>query len=194
MTPLEQAPGSGPLADNDDDDERHMRAIIRRMVVDPHLADDVAQETWLQTLRRPEGSFQARRAWMGTVARNFVLQASRSSARRRKREKAVARSVIDIREAPDPELLAAVREELEQLDPRYRSVLHLRFFEDLPPTMIADQLSIPIETARTRLKRGLSALHARLIARRQAAATQTGDNGTALGHVPLRERRAIGKS
>jgi len=175
MTSPDQAPDNIPLADNDGDDERHVRAIIRRMVVDPHLADDVAQETWLQTLRRPDASFQARRAWMGTVARNFVLQASRSSARRREREKAVARSVIDCREAPDAELLQAVREELEQLDPRYRSVLHLRFFEDLPPTMIADQLSIPIETARTRLRRGLTALHARLIARRQAAAAQAGD-------------------
>ena len=150
-------------------DDRFLRALLRRMDVDAHLAEDIAQETWLATLRQPAATLQARRAWMGSVARNFVYQAFRTDRRRSARERAVARSEVDAPEIPDREALRRVREELDHLDERYRDVLRLRFYEDLPPTLIADRLEIPIETARTRLKRGLTALHARIIARRETA-------------------------
>src|SRR5258705_644359 len=49
-----------------------------------------------------------------------------------------------------------------KLEEPYRSALVLRYFEDLPPREVARRLKVPVETARTRIKRGLEMLRARL--------------------------------
>src|SRR6185503_16110462 len=67
--------------------------------------------------------------------------------------------------APSTDALAA-RADAEQiviravlaLDEPYRSVVLLRFFEDLPPRRIAERLGVPVETVRTRLRRALAKL------------------------------------
>ncbi|MBI3846740.1 MAG: carboxypeptidase regulatory-like domain-containing protein, partial [Planctomycetes bacterium] len=48
------------------------------------------------------------------------------------------------------------------LDEPYRTTLLLRFFEDEPASSIAKRLSIPVETVRTRIKRGLDRVRERL--------------------------------
>ena len=53
----------------------------------------------------------------------------------------------------------------------YRSALLLRFFEALPPRRIAERLALAVETVRTRLKRGLEQVRARLLAQPTAKAT-----------------------
>jgi len=144
-------------------DDRFVRALLSRMVGDPSRVDDLAQETWLAALRQSDARIVAKRAWLGTVARNFARQLTRGEVRRRRRENEVARPVVEEPRVVDGELVRRMREAMTSLPEHYRTVLHLRFYEDLPPTLIADRLEIPVETARTRLKRGLSALHALLI-------------------------------
>jgi len=142
-------------------DERFVRAVIRRLVADPHLVEDLTQDTWLAALRHTT-SFE--RAWLGTVARNFVFQALRGRLRRIAREAAVARSVeIDPGDGPlDEDLRRRVQAAVQALEEPYRSAIHLRFFEDLPPTVIAEKLGERPETVRTRIKRGLAQIHALL--------------------------------
>jgi RNA polymerase sigma-70 factor (ECF subfamily) len=60
-----------------------------------------------------------------------------------------------------PRVLQAVA----QLDEHYREVVHLRFFEDLLPAEIATRLSLPVETVRTRVKRGLAQVQRALVRR-----------------------------
>ncbi|MBI3847168.1 MAG: hypothetical protein HY292_21275, partial [Planctomycetes bacterium] len=48
------------------------------------------------------------------------------------------------------------------LDEPYRTTLLLRFFEDEPASSIAKRLGIPVETVRTRIKRGLDRVRERL--------------------------------
>jgi len=48
------------------------------------------------------------------------------------------------------------------LDEPYRTAILLRYFEDLPPPAIAARLGAPLETVRTRLRRGLALLRERL--------------------------------
>lgn len=62
----------------------------------------------------------------------------------------------------DGELRARLLAAVEAFDEPYRSVLRLRFFEDLPPTQIAERLALPVETVRTRLKRALVRVQAHL--------------------------------
>ena len=44
----------------------------------------------------------------------------------------------------------------------YRDVILCRFYEELPPRDIAKRLDLPVETVKTRLKRGLQRLRALL--------------------------------
>lgn len=147
-------------------DDRFVRSILRRLVDDPADIDDLAQDTWLATIQQSGASLYARRAWMGTVAKNFAYQASRGSARRKRRERAAAIPESDVSTRVDEDTTRQVRAALDGLEARYRIVLWHRFYDDLPPTMIADRLRISVETVRTRLKRGLVAFHARLISAR----------------------------
>jgi len=158
--------GSSDLdPDRFDADDRFVRGLARRLVEDEHLAEDLAQETWLAAARHSVASVFTQRAWLGTVARNFAFQATRSKVRRLARERQAARSIVvdgsdeaPLEERTRTRLLAA----LAALDEPYRTVIRLRFFEDLPPTAIAERLAVPVETVRTRLKRALARIRARI--------------------------------
>jgi len=65
----------------------------------------------------------------------------------------------------DAELRARVLQAVAELDDHYREVVRLRFFEDLTPTEIAARLRLPVETVRTRVKRGLAQVHRALMRR-----------------------------
>jgi RNA polymerase sigma-70 factor (ECF subfamily) len=158
-------PPPEPRAKRFEADDAFVRALARRLCGDAHLADDAAQETWLAALQQaePASLFEGLgRAWLGTVARNSVLQALRGAQRRLRREQAVARGLAsdDDGRAADPDLLARLRAAVRQLPDGYRVVVQQRFFEDRMPVAIADALSLPIETVRTRLRRALDRLRA----------------------------------
>lgn len=147
--------------------ERLVRSMIRRFVTDPHLVDDLTQDTWLAALRHTAAARLLQRAWLGRVAQNFALQSLRGSSRRNAREATVAR--LDLDASAGCELDAEQRERVlaavRTLDEPYRAVLQLRFFEDLMPAEIAARLGLPSETVRTRIKRALRQVQLRLQAR-----------------------------
>jgi RNA polymerase sigma factor (sigma-70 family) len=162
--------GPEPLAAED----RYIRRLLRRFISDPHLVDDLAQDTWLAALRNGGATRFLARAWLGRVAQNHAFQALRGRARRIARETEVARALALSPETLEPahelalgaELRARVLAALEALDEPYRTVLELRFFEDLGPTEIATRLGLPTETVRTRTKRALQQLKLGLQKRR----------------------------
>jgi len=135
-----------------------VRALIRRFTSDPHLQDDVAQETWLAVLRHTAGGGHLTRGWLSTVARNFVLQTLRAEQRRRLRESAVVRLVPDASHdaTRDADLHRRVLAAVQALAPAYREVVHRRFYDDQMPTAIAEAMELPLETVRTRLRRALA--------------------------------------
>jgi len=151
-------------------DDRFVRALARRLCGDLHLADDAAQETWLAALEQaaaPALFPGPSRAWLATVARNFVLQALRGRQRRQRREAAVARCpTLDVADGVevDPELRRRMLAAVQELPADYRAVVQQRFFEDRMPVEIADALRLPVETVRTRLRRALERLRALLTA------------------------------
>src|SRR5262245_9736479 len=141
-----------------------VRALARSLVYDRDRADDAAQEAWLSVLERPPRSAEALRAWLASVIRRFSRDARRGDDRRREREAARARSerlpsAADVikEESARREVVKAVLE----LPEAYRTVVLLRYFDDLPPREIARRLQVPFETARTRLKRALAMLRER---------------------------------
>lgn len=129
---------------------------------DDAAADDLVQETWLVALNHRPDQPGSERPWLVQVLRNRFRQGRRGSTRRDEREALVARSEID---PCDPALLMAesqvaiaLRGALHRLPERYAMPLRLRFYEGLPPRHIASRMGMPVETIRTRLKRGLAGL------------------------------------
>lgn len=142
-----------------------VRRLSRSVLADRHLAEDVAQEAWLAALRRPPDEEPAALAWLGSVVRNAAAMLTRSLARARGRDEAAARpeavqSAAD--SAGDASVRAAVVAAVLDLGEPCRTALLLRFWHDLPPRDIAAALGVPVETVRTRIKRGLDRLRVRL--------------------------------
>ena len=150
-------------------DDRFVRALLRRFVSDPNAVDDLAQETWMAVLRQAASGGFLGRAWLSTVARNFALQTLRGDQRRLVREARAAQDgavEVDGEVRCDEELRGRVLAAVEALEDRYREVVRLRYFEDLLPCQIADRMGLPVETVRTRLKRGLAQVRGALTRRR----------------------------
>ncbi|MCI0587187.1 MAG: sigma-70 family RNA polymerase sigma factor [Planctomycetes bacterium] len=138
-----------------------LRNLAGALLRDEHAAEDVVQETWVAALRNPPRKTGSLRAWLARVARNRALDEVRRNARRAAREsQAPPPSPV-----PTPEEIAhreAVRRDvvagvLSLPDP-YRSVLILRFYEDLSAEECARRLDRPLETVRTQIRRGLERL------------------------------------
>ncbi len=146
-----------------------VRRLARSMLADEHLADDVAQETWLRSLLHPPDAAEAAVSWLAVVTRNLATVFLRAGARRAAREAGVARPEAVPSAADDVAADLARRAMLDAvlgLDEPYRTVILLRYYRDLPVRHVAATLGIPPETVRTRVKRALALLRGRLIAER----------------------------
>lgn len=141
-----------------------VRGLARRLLRDAHAADDVVQQTWIAACARPLAPASLR-DWLGAVAQRLAGKRVRADRRERARQQAAARleSVPSTAAVVEREALRAaiVRAVLDLAEP-YRTVVLLRWFDELPPRAIARRLGLPVETVRTRHKRALADLRARL--------------------------------
>ncbi|MBI5435452.1 MAG: sigma-70 family RNA polymerase sigma factor, partial [Planctomycetes bacterium] len=145
-----------------------VHALASRLVFDRADAEDIAQETWVSYLRSRPDTTRPLKGWFRRVVQNHALQHRRGSGRRDAREQAVARpeGVPSTDEIVERETARrSVIESLVVLREPYRTTILLRFYEDLSPAEVAERLGVPLETVRTRLKRGLALLRERLDAR-----------------------------
>lgn len=140
-----------------------VRELARRILIDSSAADDVTQDAYVKACERPPKS--KIRAWFYTVTRNLAFDRIRRARTRRDREVRAVRSesvpsAADVyeREGARRRIVDAVL----SLNEPYKSVILLRFFEDLQPREAARRLNIPIETFRTQQKRAMQQLRARL--------------------------------
>jgi RNA polymerase sigma factor (sigma-70 family) len=150
-------------------DDGFVRGVARRLVRDAAEADDLAQDAWMEALRRRPDARPSLRAWFARVLSHLASNRARGERRRGARERDAARPEV----AP-PEVALLEREETRRrlveavvaLGKPQSTVLVLRFFDDLAPREIARRLDLPVETVRTHLKRGLAKLRERLAVER----------------------------
>lgn len=142
-----------------------IRRLARSLVADDATADDVAQETMRVGLEHPPRAGYSPFAWLAGIARNVVRGIHRTERRRLARETAAACADAAPSTADAVVRLAERRRVVDAvlaLDEPYRSTIALRWFDGLPPREIARRQGVPVETARTRCKRGLELLRAEL--------------------------------
>jgi RNA polymerase sigma-70 factor, ECF subfamily len=137
----------------------------------PHLAEDLFQETWVRVLERGH-QYNAKskfESWLFAIARNLVIDV----ARRKKMPSLEDLGDPESNRPYDPpdehsssalQLLVALENQqavqmsLLKIPAYYREVLLLRFHEEMGLEEIAAVLSTPISTVKSRLYRGLAAL------------------------------------
>ncbi len=158
------------LADELNDSKRTEDALLRhrafllrvaREVCGDAHAEDAVQEASLRALENPARHTDALKAWLATIVRHTSVELVRADARRRRREASVSRPehVHPPRHDADGQLVhSRVLAAIDDLGEPYRSTLLLRIRDDLPVEAIASQTGVPIETARTRMKRGRAML------------------------------------
>lgn len=177
-----------------------MRHLARSLVLDEARAADITQQAWLAALKRPPDLDRPVRPWLSAVIRNLARLAHRSETRRIKREEAAAlpEGVPSAEEVVEQEEVRArvVKAVLELKEP-YRSAVLLRYYRDLSPREAAARLGVPVETVKTRLKRGLNQLRFRLdgsfggdrkawcLALAPVAGLSAAETATAAGLAPL---------
>jgi RNA polymerase sigma factor (sigma-70 family) len=143
--------------------------VCRRILRDPHAAEDAFQATFLLLVRKA-GSVRKRESvgpWLYGVARRVALEARGVASRRQVPAclETEEPGVDDHDGLERDELHAALHEELGRLPEKYRAPLVLCYIEGLPHESVARRLGWPIGTVRVRIARGRDLLGARLIRR-----------------------------
>jgi RNA polymerase sigma-70 factor (ECF subfamily) len=146
---------------------RAVYAVVRRGLGDHARSEDVVQEAFTSVWRSAAGYRRERGSatgWLFAIARN----ASADTLRARKPV-----SVGDAPDRPDPgpgpdELASAelqaftVHAAVDALPARERDVIELAYFKGLSQSEVADRLSVPLGTVKTRTRSGLARLAERL--------------------------------
>ncbi|MBI3411821.1 MAG: RNA polymerase sigma factor [Planctomycetes bacterium] len=157
--------------------EGELYGYLRRYLGDAELAEDVFQNTFLQVFTKINRYDPDRpvRPWLYTVATNQAIDALRRSARfqamslDQEREDAAADSpqLLSLLESRGPNPLdqvqgeergQLVRASVERLPEFLRQVVLLAYYQGLKYKDIADILSIPVGTVKSRLHAALCKL------------------------------------
>jgi RNA polymerase sigma factor (sigma-70 family) len=132
--------------------------VCRRVLPTLQDAEDACQATFLVLSRKAKtGRWQASIAnWLYTIARRVALNASRTAARRSKREgrPVPPPTVSALDQMTGREAFAALDEELGKLAPIYREPLVLCYLQGLTRDEAALRLGIPVATLKSQLDRG----------------------------------------
>ncbi|MBL8327743.1 MAG: RNA polymerase sigma factor RpoE [Rubrivivax sp.] len=161
--------------------QRRIERLIGRLVRDPHLVQDVAQETFIRAYRampsfRGESAFYT---WLYRIAvntakktlvdlkRDPVIGESSLMTVEDAEEPSRAELTLSDGETPDAvlaskEIAAAVNAAVEDLSEDLRQAVTLREIEGLSYEEIAEVMNCPIGTVRSRIFRAREAIAARL--------------------------------
>jgi RNA polymerase sigma factor (sigma-70 family) len=153
--------------------ERHgpmVLGLCRRLLSDPHDAEDAFQATFLVMIRKAESldMWGSLASWLYGVAYRTALKARSEAARRRLHERRAAESAPTSAaesEAAAPELQQVLDQELGQLPEKYRAPLMLCYLEGKTNEEAARMLGWPAGSMSRRLAKGRELLRRRLVRR-----------------------------
>lgn len=156
--------------------------VCRRVLGNHADADDAFQATFLVLARKAAAldGCDSLAGWLHGVAFNIARKLRHMNAQRQARE----RRPPPQPETPDPELLAALDEELNHLPEKYRTVIVLCDLEGLTRKEAAQRLACPEGTVAGRLARARSRLAAQLAGRGLAPVVVGGAASSLAAAVP----------
>jgi RNA polymerase sigma-70 factor (ECF subfamily) len=159
----------GALAGSEPDLEMLFRAHWPRayraafLIVHDHAAaEDIAQEAFVQAIRRLDRFDRRRRfaPWLGAIVANRAIDWLR--ARTARRESGQEPPDMAAADTPAGAYSEEVLTALAELSPEHRAVVVMRYVLEYTPGEIAQALDLPRGTVNSRLRRGLDVLESRL--------------------------------
>ena len=142
--------------------------VAYRIVGRRDLAEDVVQDAFLQIWEKAS-TFDAdrgsARGWIHSVVRNRARRLRRSRFRQFAVDDQVLLAIFDVMDSTKDSRLpeeCALRRLLAKLDPKKRASLILAYVDGCTHREIAEQLGVPIGTAKAWVRRSLRALRADL--------------------------------
>lgn len=151
--------------------------LAYRMTGNRQEAEDVAQETFLRVyanLHTYDINLKFS-TWIYRIATNLCIDRGRKKKADFSLDEEISGSegldwhsrLSSKEKTPEDkvvihELQETVQQALSQLGPKYRSIMILRYIEDLSLQEISDALQLPITTIKTRIHRGREALRGKL--------------------------------
>ena len=140
-----------------------LRSLARELVGDAH-ADDIVQETAIQSMIAPPKHPGPAGNWLAGVVRNLASKHRRAERTRTRHEATVAceEVVPSDRGAEDADTLRRLTEIVTSLPEPYRGTILARYLREQTPSEIAAATDTPVRTVKTRLQRGLALLRQRL--------------------------------
>ncbi len=158
--------------------QRPVLSLIARMVGDPALAEDLAQEAFVKAYRKL-GTFDRRRklsSWLFKIAHNTTIDHLRRARPETVTLEATATDgeesweVLRADEAQEPDrraergqLMSRLDAALGRLSPGYREILLLRFREGLAYHEIAEVTGMAMGTVKVKLHRARKRLAAEMM-------------------------------
>jgi RNA polymerase sigma-70 factor, ECF subfamily len=156
---------------------RYQNRVYRyllRLTANPATAEDLFQETWLKVITRIHGYDERRpfEPWLFSVARHLAIDHLRRESPESLDEPSEGGETrISRLSADEPGSLQLLLErerhgllerKLEELPAVYREALSLRFEEEMTFEEMAEVLSAPLSTVKSRVQRALSTLRRRM--------------------------------
>ncbi|MFP1626888.1 RNA polymerase sigma factor [Streptomyces sp. 5K101] len=149
---------------------RRVRAVLALGGVPRDDHADGVQQVWLKLIeRRAQGTESPRDigAWAAAVASNYAVDWHRGRNRQERVSERLQSMTAWRQSVPGPEegvLTLAVAEGIEALPPLQKQVLILRFYADLTVPQMAEVLSVPLGTVKSRLHAAVQAMRVHLSA------------------------------
>mgnify|MGYP001827482186 CR=1 FL=1 len=154
-----------------DREKEHVIGLCRRVLRDPQLAEDVAQEAFIQAYRalptfRGDGPFGA---WLGRIAMRMAVAKLKRPGDLQADPTREEGWLIDPAGNIDPqtatldgERRAQVRDAISALPEHQRRTVEMRFYGDMSLDEISSATGAPLGTVKSRLHRAMTALRGRL--------------------------------
>lgn len=147
-------------------------SVARHVLHDDDEAQDCVHDVLLRLWERPESYRRERgalRSFLMVCVRNEALTRLRSTARRLRRERdlAVASPAVYDIEVRDHVEAGRLRDAFGALPPEQRAALQLAYGQHLSQSQIAERLSLPLGTVKSRVSLGLRKLQSLMVASRE---------------------------
>ncbi len=136
-----------------------VKAVLIRQGADPATAEEIAQETMLTVWRKANYYVESRgnaATWVFTIARNLRIDRLRRQKGWAEVDEDLANHVAEDT-PPDEQLMQTeiqelVNEALKDLPPDQMQVIRLSYMEGLSQSEIANKLSLPLGTVKSRMR------------------------------------------
>ena len=142
--------------------------VIKRIVGSHEVAEEVLQDTfvkiWKNALKYEPGKGRLF-TWFANIARNTAIDRVRSASYRKQRETTSTENLVSTDVLGSVETHIAdpgLQKVLDSIDPKYRQLIDLAYFQAYSQREIEKELDIPLGTIKTRLRKAVEILREKL--------------------------------